>query len=232
MNLKGNVKSIKLFQYKAISKNGVIEKEKIENLEGVAYINNQFFFNKKGMIEEQREYISDKLKNKYLYFYDKDLNVTKKEYYNSLGELISKSNFENIHNSNGELIEEKEIMNGEQFKNNWTHRIFKNKNEITKNEYLDSNIYRSYEYQYDDKGNIIQEISYNNDRTIFFKIMTSFDDNNNRIKDIVLDDKEGKISQTHYKYPEFDTQNNWKRILIYKDDILTKLTEVKIEYFQ
>ena len=113
MNLNGKVKLIKVFQYKAISKNGVIEKEKIDNSKGVAYVDNQFFFNKNGMIQEQREYLSDKLNHKYLFYYDKDLNITKKEYFNSLGELINESNFENVHNSNGVLIEEKEIMQGE-----------------------------------------------------------------------------------------------------------------------
>lgn len=230
MNLNGKVKFIKVFQYKAILRNGVIEKEKVDNSKDVAYVDNQVFFNKKGMIQEQREYISDKLNHKYLFHYDKDLNITKKEYFNSLGELINESDFENIYNSNGELIEEREIMKGEQFKSNWIQKIFKDKNVITKNEYLDTEIYKSYEYQYDNNGNRIIENRYNKDGTLSIQIMTSFN-NNNRIKEIMLDGNGETFSQERYEFPEFDSNNNWKTILIFKDNVLTNLIEFETEYY-
>ncbi len=231
LNLNGKVKSIMISQYRAKTIGGVIEKEKNENSGNTVFIDNQFFFNKKGMKSEQIEYLSDKINHRYLFYYDKDLNIIKKEYYNSKGELISESNFENIHNSNGELIEEREFMTGEQFKDNWSQKIFKNKNKIKKNEYLGTEIYKSYEYQYDDNGNNIQQTIYDTYGTIFIKIKNTFDDENNVIKETVFEKNNEIISQEIFEYTEFDSHKNRKRVLIYKNDRLTNLTDYEIEYY-
>jgi len=231
MNLNGKVKSIMISQYKASSIGGVIKKEKVDNSGNSVSIDNQFFFNKKGMKTEQREYLSDKINHRYLFQYDKNLNLIKKEYYNSKGELINESNFKNIHNSNGELIEESEFMTDKQFKENWSQIIFKNKNKIKKNEYLGTEIYNSYEYQYDENGNNIQQIIYDTYGTIIIKIKNTFDDENNVIKETVFDKNNEVISQEKFEYTEFDSHKNRKRVLIYKNDRITNLTDYEIEYY-
>ncbi|MBJ2176550.1 hypothetical protein JBL43_20040 [Aureibaculum sp. A20] len=231
MNLNGNVKSVKLTQFKAVLNNGVIEKEKFENSEGVIYADNKYFFNKNGMILEHKEYLSDTLNSRISIQYDKNLNILKKHYYNSTGELINESTFENTHNSNGELIEEKELMRGNEFKNKWINKIFKDKKEVIKINHSGSDTLKSYKYEYDKKGNRIKEIRYQSDGSVFIEIMNSFDNNNSRIKEIVIGSANDTISNENYEYLEFDLYNNLKRVLISKGKTPTSLIEFEIEYY-
>lgn len=232
MNLNGKVKSLKIFQYKAVKKNGIIEKEKIQNSEGVAYVDNQFLFNHQGMITEHKQYISDKLTHRFTYLYDNDLNISNKNYYNSKGELVNESTFENTQNSKGELIEEKEFMTGKGFETNWNHKIFIDQNEVKEINYSDNEIYQTREYIYNKKGNLIQENWNSQDGTLYIKTLTIYNDKGQRIQATVLDSKDELISREEYKYLGFDTQNNWTKIIIYENNKPINIIEAEIKYYK
>ena len=231
MSLKGNVKSIKMFQFKAIEKKGKIEKGKIENPEGMVHVDNQYDFNKQGMITERRKYISGELSHRFTFTYDDDLNTLNKKYFNSSGNLVAESKYENIHNESGDLIEEKEFMTGKNLNNNWTHKFFKNQNEIKRIEYIGERAYRIYEYFYDKKGNLLQENYNNPDGTIFMKTLTEYD-KGYVIKVSNMDSKDNLIYVNKYKYLDFDNQNNWTTVLIGGDEKSKNIMEVEIEYYK
>lgn len=231
MSLKGNIKSLKIFQFDAIELNGVVQKTKPDNSKEVVYVNNQYTFNKQGMIIEHQEFISDELSQRFTYEYDNDLNILKKHYYNQKGDLINTSNYENIHDSSGNLIEEKEFMTGKHFENNWTQKIFKNKNETNKNVYVGEEIYKTYEYIYDKQNNRTEENRINTDGTLYLKIISSYNKDGLRDNQTVTDGNGIHISKEIYKFSNFDLKNNWNKISIYRDDILCNIIESEIEYY-
>jgi len=231
MHIKGKVKSVKIFQYKAVKKNGKIKKEKIDNSGSSVSVNNQFDFNKKGMVTEQRKYISDRFSKKFTYVYDDDLNILSKDYYDNSGNLLAESKFENVHNSNGELIEEKEFMTGKNLDNNWTHKFFKNKNKVKKIDYSGEKSHEIREYFYDKNGNLIQENWNSPDGTIHMKTIMEYNDGNLK-QTSILDSKDSLISNQYFEYLEFDHGNNWTKLLISENNKPESIIEVEIEYYE
>ena len=231
MLLKGKVKSFKMSQFKAVEKNGVIEKEKIDNSRGSVSVDNQFEFNRLGMITEQRRYISDKLSNKFIYEYDIDLNIIAKDYYDNSGNLMAESKFENIHHSEGELIEEKEYMTGENLDNNWTHKFFVNKNEIKEISYSGERAYDIREYFYNKNGNLIKENWNNRDGKVYIKTLYKYE-NGNIYQVSTFDSNDSLISKEKYNYLTYDHKKNWTKILISENDKPKNIIEAEIKYYK
>lgn len=76
--------------------------------EGIS-IDNEFFFNRDGMISEQRQYYKSELSQIFVFEYDNYNRLISKNYFNSSHELVMKSKFENILNSKGKIIKQLEF---------------------------------------------------------------------------------------------------------------------------
>jgi hypothetical protein len=229
-NLKGNVKSWKTFQYKAIEKNGKIEKTKVDNSGHSVSVDNQLEFDKNGMITEQRKYISDNLVHKFIYTYDDQLNILNKDLYDSSGNLLAESKFENSHNLKGELIEEIEFITGKNVTGNWTHKFFENNNEVRKIEGWGNEASKIFEYTYDKNGRVIEEIWKSSNGEIYIKTIREYENGNLSLESL-FDSNDSLISISRFKYLDFDHENNWTKILVTENDKLDKIIEAKIEYY-
>lgn len=231
MNLRGNIKSIKIFQFDAVEKNRKIEKEKVDNSGNSVSVDTQLEFNETGMITEHRQYVSDELTNKFIYEYDDQLNILTKDYYDNSGNLLAESKFENLHNSKGELVEEKEFMSGKNLDRNWIHKFFKDKNEIKKIEYAGGESYKILEYSYDKEGRVIEELWKSSDGSIYIKTLTEYKNGNISLVSL-LDSKDSIFSKSEYEYLNFDNEKNWTRLLITENSIPETIIEAKIEYYK
>ena len=106
MGLKGNAKYLK-FTSQSTEGSGELSNTQNEG-EGIR-IDNEYFFNEHSMISEQRQYSSSKLSQIFVYEYDSRNLLISKDYFNASNELVMKSKFENILDSNGEIIEQTEF---------------------------------------------------------------------------------------------------------------------------
>ena len=116
------------------------------------------------------------------YYYDSDLNIIK----------------ENKHiYSNNELIE---VLSG-------AGKYDTNNNLIEMNWTKNSKFFSSFKFSYDKSNNLIEDISYNKDGTIYIKISTSYNDKNQELKSFI-------------SIPEVDAYDNY--INFYENNILIK----------
>ena len=234
-NLKGKVKSIKVLQYKAVKTNGIIKKEKFKNTNGAVTVDNFVFFNKQGMITEVQQFISDKLRIKYLYIYDKKMNILKKESYDLKEKLIDVSNYKNTLNSKGEKIEEKEFMTRKGSEKVCIKKIFANQTlikEITYIDYSNDKIYEIKEYTYDKNENLIKESQNSSDGSIYMKILKEYDENGRIILTMSYNSENELFSKKIYKYLKSDNYNNWTKNIIYENNEPKTIIEREIEYYQ
>ena len=72
-------------------------------------INNEFFFNRDGMISEQRQYSPSEISQVFVFSYDNSNRLISKDYFNSSNELVMKSKFENILNNKGKITRQLEF---------------------------------------------------------------------------------------------------------------------------
>ena len=142
IGLAGNVKYLKF-----INQNNK-EKEADDTDEEIEFIDNEYFFNKDGMITEQRRYSSNELSQIFIFSYDKKNFLISKDYYNSKREIVTKSIFENKLNNKGKLYRQMEFRAWERSLSDSIkvrYRIFPE--EII-------------EFLYDKNGNLIQQNLY------------------------------------------------------------------------
>ena len=93
IGLLGNVKYLKF-----INQNNE-EKEADDSDEEIGFIDNEYFFNKNGMITEQRQYSSNELSQIFVFSYDKKNFLISKDYYNLKTNSITRENFTDKWNS-------------------------------------------------------------------------------------------------------------------------------------
>jgi len=230
MNLNGNVESIKFSQFQAVEKNGQIEKQPLPKLDYMAYVDNEYHFNKKGMIEDHIQYISNRMTHKYVYEYDKNLCTISKKYYNQSGELVNESYFKNVLNEEGEIVEEKEFMTGKNVDSNVILSTFVNKNKVEKIVYVGDMIFGKQKYKYNANNNVIEETDLSEDDQIFLKVKTFYNDKGNIIQTVSVDEKGDTISIENYKYLKFDDKGNWTEMLSTGSDSTEILIESNIVY--
>ena len=142
------------------------------------------YYNEENLLNKSEGFnIEDDLIYRTDYYYDSDLNIIK----------------ENKHiYSNNELVE---FLSG-------VGKYDTNNNLIEMNWTKDSKFFSSFKFSYDKSNNLIEEISYNNDGTVYIKISTSYNDKNQELK-----------SSIHI--PEF-TEMNDNSTNFYENNILTK----------
>ncbi|MEP0212485.1 MAG: hypothetical protein ABJD66_04690 [Cellulophaga sp.] len=203
IGLLGNVKYLKF-----INQNNE-EREPADSNEEPGYIDNEYFFNKNGMITEQRQYISNELSQIFVFSYDNKNFLISKEYYNSEREIVTKSMFENKLNNKGKLYRQMEFRAWEKSLSDSTkvqYRIFPE--EII-------------EFLYDNNGKLSQQKHYQSNTS--FKYVIEYQDKRiTKATTVDLIDN-GIWSSTPYDCLKFDQNQN---CIKYKD------TGVKIEYYK
>lgn len=230
MDLNGNVESIKFSQFQAVKKDGQIQKEPIQSSDYIAYVDNEYHFNKKGMINNHIQYISNRMTHKYVYEYDKNLCTISKKYYDSSGKLVNESHFKNVLNEDGELVEETEFMTGKNVDSNIIVSTFENKNKVEKIDYVGDMKFGKQKYKYNANNNVIEENNLSEDGEIFFKVKTVYNEKGNIIKTVRVDEKGDAISIANYKYLKFDDKGNCTELLSIGNDSTKILIESKIVY--
>ena len=106
IGLKGQVKYLK-FESQLTEESEELTRTQNEG-EGIR-IDNEFFFNRNGMISEQRQYSLSELSQIFVFEYDKSNRLISKDYFNSSNELVMKSKFENALNSKGKITRQLEF---------------------------------------------------------------------------------------------------------------------------
>ncbi|GAA0872974.1 hypothetical protein GCM10009117_21210 [Gangjinia marincola] len=230
MNINGDVESIKFNQFQAVKRNGQITKEPLPKLDYIAYVDNEYYFNKKGMIDNHIQYTSNRMTHKYVYEYDKNLCTISKKYYDYSGELVNESYFKNVLNEEGELVEEKEYMTGKNVDRNVILSNFVDKNKVEEIDYVGDMILRKQKYKYNANNNVIEEINLSEGDQISFKVKHLYNYNRNIVKTVTVDEKGDTISIENYKYLKFDDEGNWTKMLITGSDSTEILVESKIVY--
>ena len=123
--------------------------------------------------------------------------------------------------------------------------------EVTKDDWEEN-----YKRKFDDKGNLIEEASYDEDGELSWKNKSKYDDKGNQIEWAYYD-KDGELSGKYkYKYDdkgnpiesasydedgeldykttyelEYDSKDNWIKKITYEDDKPTEISEREIEYY-
>lgn len=230
MNLNGDIESVKITQFEAIVKDGKVQKQLIESSDEIAYLDNEYHFNEKGMIHTYIQYISNRMIRKYVYGYDRKLNIISKKYYDHSGKLVGESHFEHVINENGDLVKEKEIMNGKHIDGNVVVTVFQNQNVIEKINYVGNLISDKKIFKYNKNNRIIEEknLSANNEPYVIVK--KYYNDKGNMIKTVMLDENSENISFENYEYLKYDDQGNWIEVITSGKDGLKFLIENEIIY--
>lgn len=176
------------------------------NYNSVGKIESKFTFkyDKRGNKIETNEYNSDgNIETKYIYKYDDKGNKVEKKKYNLDGILEKKYIFK--YDDKGNLLEE--TFYSEDLE------------KITK-----------YDYQYDDIGNKIISKNYLYEN-FSYKVVDIYDNKGNEIEAIFYDEYEVITSHYTYEY-EFDEQKNWIKKIEFKNQTPTYLLEREIVYFE
>lgn len=203
IGLLGNVKYLKF-----INQNNE-KREPDDSDEELGFIDNEYFFNKNGMIKEQRQYNSNELSQIFVFSYDKKNFLISKDYYNSEREIVTKSIFENKLNNKRKLYRQMEFSAWERSLSDSIkvrYRIFPE--EII-------------EFLYDKNGNLIQQNLYQ--RNTSFKNVIDYQ-GGKMIKGKTVSLLDNSIwSSIQYDCLKFDQNQN---CIKYED------TDVTIEYYK
>jgi len=203
IGLLGNVKYLKFIH---LSNQ---EKKSDDSDEEVAFIDNEYFFNKSGMITEQRQYISNELRQTFVFSYDKSNLLISKEYYDDAKKLVMRSIFENKLNNKGKLYRQTEYMAWEKSLSDSTnvrYNIFP---------------YEIIEYLYEDNGKLSKQNYYQSNTS--FKNVAEYQERR-IIKETTISLSDESIwGSTQYNCLKFDQNQN---CIEYED------TKVKIEYYK
>jgi hypothetical protein len=217
IGLKGQVKRLK-FESISNGKKGELTQADYEG-EGTI-IDNEFFFNKNGMISEQRQYSSSELSLIFVFEYDEINRLISKKYYNSSNELVMKSKFKNIINSKGKLIRQLEFRATE---NSMTES---SKIEISKKPY------ETIEFSYSENGELIKMIYI---QSIFGpdfpRIMIEYK-NGLMIKQSTIDFSGEVIQSSEVKCLELDKNGNCTKLKTKDNNPSEEYTIALIEYYK
>lgn len=221
-NLNGRVKSIKNNVFKAIAKDGKIEKGTLYDL------NEQTFFNTKGFINLINSYTNDgeiEMQTKTT-FNKKGQKIETNAYLPAEKEEISKEIY--IYDKNGKLTEIKRYDGGEfsgsdtgfkfDAKGNLLEKISK---DATNNE---SKIVNEYE------NNLLKTQNIFSDGHLTLKVTFVYDAHNNptEVSSLMLVTKQHFVQSFQYTY---DNQNNWIKRVEFEDNEPINIHERVIEYY-
>ncbi len=204
LKLKGNVKSLKEFAYKAIDESGKITKgEKLRNLESM---------------DDEYDYYK---------VFDENGNIIEVISYDSAGRRVERTTY--IYDKNGneiEVIDYYYDYSVELLSRKRTFKYDEDEN-IIEEIWYDPSIAGQYIYKYNEEGNMIEKVWYNPDGGIIEKKAYKYDENSNMIKEIEYDsDGKSDITVTN-KYDqngnviekiEYDSDGKLYNTVTYKND--------------
>ncbi|KAA2218384.1 MULTISPECIES: hypothetical protein [Maribacter] len=203
IGLLGNVKYLK-FIHQSNQENEFDDSD-----EEVAIIDNEYFFNKSGMIAEQREYSSNELSQTILFSYDKNNLLISKGYYDGEKKLTMRSIFENKLNNERKLYRQTE------------YRAWEKSLSDTTNVRYNIFPYEIIEYLYEGNGKLSKQNYYQSNTS--FKIALEYQEKRIFKETIISLSDESIWGSTQYNCLKFDQNQN---CIEYKD------TKVKIEYYK
>ena len=143
-NLKGNVKDITEYDYKAISKFGKPEKDSLES-------NTDFKYDKEGKISEKNKYeVHGKLERKVIYIYDTNGKELEQKAYGKNGDLIQ--TYFSKYNEKGILTDWKNIGSDGKLSQGYICKYDEKENLIERSNYDTRGSTTKEIYTYDNKG--------------------------------------------------------------------------------
>lgn len=203
MNLKGKVRSIREFYYKAVEKSGEILKGKIEKYD-FEHRDTYIIFNNKGNGIEENAYNADgSFAYKWTCKYDNKGNQIETNDYDSDGKFYKK----------------------------WIIKYKYKWNKIETNVYnSDGSFSHKWILKYDYKGNQIEQNNYRSDGSLVRKWVSKYDDKGNQIEENAYNSDGSLGVNCNYEY-EYDEKNNWIKKIIFENKIPEYILERKIEYY-
>lgn len=254
-NLLGNINSISEVSYLAEeAENGIIkgqrnrasiDKDYIRNYNIEGYLIKEDRFYSDGNLFEKVEFVYDDQGNKIekniirpggraefvgqiLYLYKNGRMVGETEY-STTGDLIINKNFE--FDSNGNTI--KEIRTYPKAKSSERTFEYDNTGNMIGKKifYSSGDLSQGFVYNYDNKGNKIEDIYFNRDnKSSSRKDIYTYDDKNNinEIKIFYDGHLEKKVNNTF----QYDEKGNWVEKVIFENDIPQHIVEREIIYFK
>jgi hypothetical protein len=176
MNLKGKVKQLQENTYRAVEKNGEIQKGDINS--SITYI-----FNDQGNKMEENVYYKGTLYKKITYKYDDTGKMIEENWYNPNG---SKITYNCKYDAKGNKIELHVYSTDGNLDMKQTYKYDTKGNKIEMNVYIGDNgsLDSKYTYKYDDKGDKMEENEYRKDGSLDYKCTYKheYDKNLNWIK--------------------------------------------------
>ena len=215
IGLKGNVKKIRFYH---VPSNDDTEKGEIYDEEELT-IDNEYYFNENGMITKKIEYYSNKLNWKYLFKYDEKNLLIFKNQYNSNGELVARSKYENIIDNNGKLNKQNEFITLEKPPLDTIDTKFRKFPEKTT------------EYFYDVNGNITQINEYQSS-VPFWKHITDYEEGNMSKYSTLEISNDSLILSEKFNCLTFDSKLNCIEYNIIDKEKNETLVKAEIEYFE
>lgn len=210
IGLTGKVKSLKFDHERNIAEQ--------EN-ENAYFIENEFYFNRKGFISEQKQYSSEGLIQIHDFNYDKNDLLISKTYFDGSKKFMNKSKIENELNQKGKLIKQSEyrsLGNSLTDSINLKYSVFPD--QIT-------------EFFYDSNWNLTQYNFYNRGSSNMKEVTELKDGEIAKISTIIISD--GDIfSKTSYDCVEYDSMKNCRRYRVIENDSTVSYFNLKIEYYK
>jgi hypothetical protein len=210
MGLTGKVKSLKFDNER--------NKAETEN-ENAYFIVNEFYFNQKGFISEQRQYSSEGLIQIHDFNYDKNDLLISKTYFDGSKKFMNKSKIENELNQKGKLIKQSEYISlGNSLTDsiNLKYSVFPD--QIT-------------EFFYDSNWNLTQYNFYDRGSSNMKDVNELKDGEIAKMSTIIISDGE-IFSETFYDCVEYDSMKNCRRYRVIENDSTESFLNLKIEYYK
>ncbi|MFJ1328804.1 hypothetical protein [Capnocytophaga canimorsus] len=202
-NLRGKIKVIREFSFKASEKLGQFVKEK---LQGEAYS----IFDEKGNIVEETYYSNYKS----IFKYDNKGNITEQHLYTGEGSYEGKYIYK--YDEKGNITEEHEYKKEGNYGGKTIFKCDEKGNIIEEHEYKkEGNYERKFIFKYDEKGNRIEKHEYYSGYA--GKTIYKYDEQQNIISEIDYDSKGALLRKKIHIYQKYDSHGNWTKKVFYKD---------------
>jgi uncharacterized lipoprotein NlpE involved in copper resistance len=227
-NLKGKVKSLKVFDFKAVDRFGKIEKDSLKS-------KSIYTYDVKGNRIETNIYNSDgSLSDNFSYKYDDKENKIESNRYTSDGRLYLK--MLDQYDNKGNKIESNWYNSDSSLYLKTLYQYDNKGNKIKSNSYNpDGSFNDNFSYRYDNKGNMIESKSYKSDGSLEWKETNLYNNKGNIIKENLSFEsynKEMKNFDANSEY-KYDDKGNWiEQIIHHSPEISYEIRERTFEYYE